>query len=531
MPLVLLLLLLQQTGKVEGIVTEQGTTTTLQGVTVRLVPEGKGTNAARNATTDETGKFRFENVPSGRHELLAERSGFAKLKRTGGPALLRVDAGQTLKDIRIQLLKLPAITGRVLDDKGAPMRGVKVAAVKLAYTGAFATLRTCIGYSNAAITGDNGEYRLYGLEPGTYYVNAAPKMTTEPNGDPRCARVYYPNAFDPMAAVPLTLKAGTDVTGIDIRIVEPPLHTVTFKVDMPPSPSPFPFRLQVSIVRLPGNGIRAPEYMGDVGTFNNNIYTSPGLARGTYEIQFGGAAGSLFMSTGSSGRMNVTVEDRDVDAGTLVIHEPVTVAGKFTAEGTVPNNWKLGNLGVGFLPLDPRDQYAVMGNRVQDDGSFVSTTPVGDGRYQFYMSGLVEDLYLASAIVNGRNLLDGGLVIDGTAPPPVQMTIRNGGRVDGVVRNAKDEPVSESLVALIPPQNLRGNTLLFKSQATDQEGRFSFRGVAPGEYLLLAWEEVEAGATRNSEFLKEFETRGTRVTVTAGSTTTSSVGVIPAPQP
>lgn len=99
------------------------------------------------------------------------------------------------------------------------------------------------------------------------------------------------------------------------------------------------------------------------------------------------------------------------------------------------------------------------------------------------------------------------------APPDAALTLREGGRVDGVVRNAKDEPVADSMVALIPSQNRRGNLLLFKSISSDQDGRFSIRGVAPGEYTLLAWEDVEANATRNEDFLKEFETRGVRITV------------------
>jgi hypothetical protein len=119
--------------------------------------------------------------------------------------------------------------------------------------------------------------------------------------------------------------------------------------------------------------------------------------------------------------------------------------------------------------------------------------------------------------------------MQGAESATVALTLREGGRVEGVVRNAKDEPVANSMVALIPSQNRRGNLLLVKSYSSDQEGRFSLRGVAPGEYTLLAWEDAEANATRNAEFLKEFETRGVLLTVREGVTSTATARVIAAP--
>jgi hypothetical protein len=48
-------------------------------------------------------------------------------------------------------------------------------------------------------------------------------------------------------------------------------------------------------------------------------------------------------------------------------------------------------------------------------------------------------------------------------------------------------------------------------------GRFTVCGVAPGNYTILAWDEVELNVWTNSEFLPEFGQRGTKVTVRAGT--------------
>ena len=56
---------------------------------------------------------------------------------------------------------------------------------------------------------------------------------------------------------------------------------------------------------------------------------------------------------------------------------------------------------------------------------------------------------------------------------------------------------------------------------------FSLRGLLPGEYTVLAWEEVENGAYQDSEFLRDFESRGVKATVEGGSRNVVDVRVIP----
>jgi len=57
---------------------------------------------------------------------------------------------------------------------------------------------------------------------------------------------------------------------------------------------------------------------------------------------------------------------------------------------------------------------------------------------------------------------------------------------------------------------------LYKSQSTDQYGRFDLRGIAPGDYKLFTWDEVEEGAWEDADFLKTFEETGEKVSVQEG---------------
>ena len=42
------------------------------------------------------------------------------------------------------------------------------------------------------------------------------------------------------------------------------------------------------------------------------------------------------------------------------------------------------------------------------------------------------------------------------------------------------------------------------------------RGIAPGDYLLLSWDEVEEGAWGDPEFLKPFEEKAEKISIQDG---------------
>ena len=62
---------------------------------------------------------------------------------------------------------------------------------------------------------------------------------------------------------------------------------------------------------------------------------------------------------------------------------------------------------------------------------------------------------------------------------------------------------------------------------TDQEGKFHFSGIAPDDYSVYSWESAPARAYLDPDWLRDYETRGSRVTVRKGQTATANVRVIP----
>jgi hypothetical protein len=60
---------------------------------------------------------------------------------------------------------------------------------------------------------------------------------------------------------------------------------------------------------------------------------------------------------------------------------------------------------------------------------------------------------------------------------------------------------------------LPGRRDLFKQAGTDPSGNFQIGDVAPGEYLIFAWEDVDMNVVQNAEFRKAMAGRGATVSI------------------
>ena len=69
----------------------------------------------------------------------------------------------------------------------------------------------------------------------------------------------------------------------------------------------------------------------------------------------------------------------------------------------------------------------------------------------------------------------------------------------------------------VPEEKYRKLSDRFGIGSTDQHGRFTIRGLAPGSYTLYAWQDLEEGVWRDADFLKSQEANGKTVKVEEGS--------------
>jgi hypothetical protein len=175
---------------------------------------------------------------------------------------------------------------------------------------------------------------------------------------------------------------------------------------------------------------------------------------------------------------------------------------------------RLSFVGTGTLPIDVVSSPA----SVAADGTF-TLTEVKEQRFKVELQSLPAADYIESATYKGHDVLNDGIFVDGDYGP-LEIAIAAGGSVKGVANNSKDAPIAGVRVVLIPAANRRGPAVRFPSAMSDESGAFSFSGLRPGDYGVLAIEDNAAASDvywEDPDFLKEYETRAKKVAVTAGT--------------
>jgi hypothetical protein len=129
----------------------------------------------RLTQTDAQGRYEFTELPVGRFSLNAGIPGYVGLQygqrrpyENGTPILLR-DA-ETAASIDFALPRGSVITGRVTDENGYPLAQVQIQARRFRYSDR--GQRSLVPVGSPDTTDDRGEFRLYGLMPGEYLVDA-----------------------------------------------------------------------------------------------------------------------------------------------------------------------------------------------------------------------------------------------------------------------------------------------------------------------------------------------------------------------
>jgi protocatechuate 3,4-dioxygenase beta subunit len=472
--------------------------------------------------TDAEGHFLISEIQPGAYRLSVERNGFVRQEygqrtpsstRPGAP--LTLQPGQHLRDIVFRLIPTAVIAGRVLDEDNEPVPNVRVQALRYTY----AEGRRQLTQAAATATNDLGEYRLHGLAPGRYYVAATFFPSPQLSGSPAegTASAYYPGTTDPSSASPVEAAASAELRGVDIRLQIVRMVTVRGRAVLsngrPARATVRLMRREGAVFAFGGDGIARLRPQG--------FFELPGVRPGSYFlIAEYGEDGVRYATT-----VSVEVGSADIGNLDLVLTPGFDVFGHIRVEGSVD----VGRLAVSLQPGKPSpaggDQALV-----KPDGSFL-LEGLARETYRLSVPAVPEDLYLKSARLGDQDVLDAGLDLTQaeSAAGPLEIVLSaNAARVEGVVRDAKNQPVAGAQVALVPDSRRRKQLQLYKTATSDQNGRFLLRGIAPGEYKLFAWEDIDPGAAQDPEFLRAFESRGESCKVQPGDEQNVQLKLIPA---
>ncbi len=516
---------------IEGLVTKDPDGQPVKKALIELIAENQAEGGDYTALTGADGAFRIEGIVPGRYHLFTERSGLLDAEKQHGRSdgrILTLSAGQELKDLHLRLQAAAVVRGRVTDEDGDPLPNAEVTVLHQTFVAGHKHWEQ----AGAERTNDLGEYRVANLSSGNFYVSVSPppdfKTLIENAGAAAAERsqnspdkpvsttyqtIYYPGTSDRSQAAPIQLRPGDEFPANFALTPTPSLSIRGSVVNVPPRASAT-IMLQSRDFSVVLNGAEMHKdgsfIIRDVSPGNYTILatiegsTVPMMARQALQIGSTNVEGlRLAPQPGTTIRGRLRVESKNG-------------AGRFDPD----------RIFLALQSTDNDDDSGLMTSRessynlahVAADGTF-QWTDVPAGSYYVQVVGdsnANEGWFVKSVLAGGREINDSATTLSGGLLPMEVVISANGGIAEGVVLDAKGEPVPNAVVVAVPEARLRARLDRFRKTVSDQAGRFTLRGIRPGEYALFAWETVEGDAFYNPDFLKSFEGQGIALQIEEG---------------
>ena len=508
-------------GAVQGTISRTSSGEPMRDVRVTLQQQVAGALPRLTQTTlsNSEGHFSFLDIPAGRYTVSVPREGFSTSPTL--TATLTVASGATAT-ANLSLIPDGIIRGRVLDSSGQFVPNATVQALSIVYEDGTPSLQPAF----TRTTDDRGEYRLFGVPPGEYYVAAAPPQVAlgpaAPTASVRNMRTFYRSSPTFADATMINVSAGEELAGIDL-VLQSSLQVkvsgrVVVNIASPPNaetrPTDEPSSMAVfSLLPRDSNPLDSISRASSSVTFKGSVaeFEIQNVLSGQYDL-FALVETPRGFTTGKA---PVLVIDRDVTGIFVVTQAGVDLRGTVTVDGSAPSTLPeifvravVSPSPTGFLmmrwPLD------------QAPGGF-HFPDLPDGRFRLVFD-LPANLYVQDVLQGGKSVYDSGFdVRAGPSQDALQVLLKTGAAtMEGVVADATGKPMAGASVALVPLER-RGNAALYRSAASDPTGKFAFTGITPGEYKLFAWAGNVKGAFFDFGFLAKYEEAGQRIIVASGS--------------
>jgi hypothetical protein len=510
---------------VEGKVLDAADGKSLKKAIITLYPSERRESRPMSVSTDSDGIFIFKGVDSGRFRISATRRGYVtqqygQVASNRPGTMLTLQAGQHVKDILFRLQVGGAIAGRILDEDGEPMANVQLNALRQTYRDG----RRALMPSGFSSSNDLGEYRIFGLAPGEYFLRAAfngsymsgafVSADNDQFGDSTYAPTFYPGVPEASQATPITLHAADDIR-VNFTLSPTRAFSVRGKVI---NPSTMGGRSSLTLTS------RDEMEQFSFGPGNNTVVN----ADGTFEFRhvLPGSYNITGRTNDEKGRYTarqaLDVADRNVSNVIVAFRAASDIPGRFTVTGSFQGRIKDLNI---FLQPDSGPMMGGAGASAKDDGSFV-INGVADDIYRLRVNGLPTNAYVRTLRYGSADVLERGFDPAGAHESLEVVISADGGRLTGVAYDKDQKSQPGITVVAIPDHPLRWISDRSKSTSTDQNGRFNLQGLRPGRYRLYAFEEVEPGAYEDPQFMKRYLDRGKTADISENSQQTIDLTII-----
>jgi hypothetical protein len=350
----------------------------------------------------------------------------------------------------------------------------------------------------------DGEFRFSNLRAGTYKLITNEQMDRNSQFPVPGAKlfgyppVYYPNTTDFSLATPITVRAG-ETAEVNLAVARRAYYPVRIAVGNPPSGRPMNVTVYPAGHRSPGWSLG----------YNPMEQTIEGmLPDGTYTLEADAIQESFGMTNFTvRGRPSIGASVQLVPntSITINIHEQFQSTESNAAIGVYGTNDEQSVIHAQVTLTSVEEMQGLGGMWGQpvpgSQGRVLTLRNVRPGTYRISVIGGAG--YVASIESGGVDLLKQPLVVGlGGGNPPIDVTLRDdGGQVSGTVHEADS---SEGNGANTPPRYVyllpvEGSSSPLRQSATWSGNSFYIDQVAPGNYLVIVFDQRQDGLPYGSE--------------------------------
>jgi len=520
----------------------------------------------RGMLTDDSGLYEITDLPAGRYTLNVSKSGFVSLSygqrrplQAGTP--LQLLDGQQLKGVDFSLPRGGVISGRVLDEDGEAVPGAMVRVMRYQYQQGDRRL-TQAGTSQ---TDDRGQYRVWGLMPGDYYVSAltripgaggpmGPAGRGAPGGGPfggragapggrgaaiaaiaganvapffggggddqeqmNYAPTYYPGVTAVEQARAITVGVSQEVLEISFNMQLVRTSRISGRVTNPDGTP-----------TTAGNVNLMPDASGRGGQIGANYggriqwdgaFTIANVPPGRYILRARGGD----TETPQFAAQPISVDGNDIESLGVTLSPGATLTGTVTftpGQTAAPDITQVRIT----APSTDLSAFGPQPNvRVDKDGRF-TLSGVPAGTHLIRSNGTLRGWTLRSVSVNDRDVTDTPVdVRGGQTLSNVSIVFTDKvNEITGNISTTTGVPMPDYTVLAFPtdPSLWRPQARQIATTRPDQTGKYRLRGLPPGEYYVTTVDPAEQGEWFEPAYLDEHRAGASRLTLGDGDVKT-----------